>query len=137
METKLATLQEAQILRGLEQTFKVREVKYDILNYRFDYIKGEEHNQISLEQLLSHLYQDVPKDEVLLTLWEVADGLLPEYLNEQFTSYYDRQQITIPSSIYIFKGLVQYIDSDGDEYFVPFDRPLVDVFKQLDKIKVD
>lgn len=132
---RIKKLQEYQILRELEKKYDIREVKYDILNFQFEYIKDDVAKSIMLADVVAHLYQDVPKDEILLNLDQIVSEYIPEYLNQQFRDYYSQNNIELPAKLFIFKGLVQYIDADQDVYYVPFDRELEQIFQQFDKIQ--
>ncbi len=134
MKVKLKELQDLKILRKLEKAYNVKEVKYDILNYNFKYLKGDEEKEIALDKLISHIYADVPKDDVLLQLEKVANDLVPQYINSRMVEFYQLHEISLPDSLYIFKGLIQFIDRDGDVYYVSFDADFDKVLKQLEKI---
>ncbi len=134
MKRKFKELREMQLLRKLERAYDVHEVKYDIINYEFTYIKGDEVKRRSLVELINHVYAEVPKDEVQLQLEDIAASYLPEYIKEQITKYYSDNGIKQPEHLYVFKGLIQFIDNDGDEFYVPLGNDMKDIFRQFDKI---
>ncbi len=131
---QIKAIQESKLLRELERKYDVREVKYNLLNYKFEYIQNGEVKTLGLDQLVSHLYQDVPKDEVLLKLEMIVDNYIPQFLNEQLITFYRNHQLDLPPSLFLFKGLIQFIDGKGYEYYIPFDRPLEQIFTQFEVI---
>lgn len=134
MEAKLEALQASQLLRKLEEVYNVREVKYDIINYQFSYIQANEEKTISLQTLTQHQFDEGPKSEVLLELAEVSRDYIPEYINRRISEFYIENGMEVPASIFIFKGLLQCFDREGDEYYIPFKGSSGQILDQFSKI---
>lgn len=134
MENMMKQISSARLLRRLEELFEVHEIKYDILSQQFEYMQHGNMTYINIEDLAKHIYFEDEETDVISELQAAVNSGFPDYFKNQLIQFYNTYNIPLPPHIYVFKEMIQFIDADGDMYYVPFSSDLSLIFKQFSKI---
>lgn len=127
-------IKEENILKRLEERYKVSLVEYNIITSNFLYEVNNEKKRISFESLVHHMEHEENKD---VELYDILNSLkcsyFPERIKNYFEEFYKEIEVNLPRDILITKGFIEFYDKENEIFYLPYENDLDIVLKQAKK----